>query len=53
LGRIAYEGGDFFNGFHWMSVAKDRLEKEENKTADLSEILDYLAWQSHEVRHIL
>ncbi|CAG2198607.1 P4HA [Mytilus edulis] len=49
LGRIAYEDGDYYHGFHWMAIAKERLDKETNKTTDMTEILDYMAWTAHEL----
>lgn len=52
LGRIAYEDGDYYHGFHWMAIAKERLDKETNKTTDMTEILDYMAWTAHEVKHM-
>ncbi|CAC5425469.1 P4HA [Mytilus coruscus] len=51
LGRIAYEDGDYYHGFHWMAMAKERLEKERNKTTEMSDILDYMAWTAHELEN--
>ncbi|XP_052073259.1 prolyl 4-hydroxylase subunit alpha-1-like [Mytilus californianus] len=51
LGRIAYEDGDYYHGFHWMAIAKERLEKERNKTTEMSDVLDYMAWTAHELEN--
>ena len=44
LGRHSYTIGDFYHTTLWMKEALNRVKKEENKSADEAEILEYLAF---------
>lgn len=47
LGRHSYTIADYFHTSLWMKEAHERLKKETIKTADESEILEYLAFCTH------
>ncbi|PIO58076.1 tetratricopeptide repeat protein, partial [Teladorsagia circumcincta] len=44
VGKAAYHDGDYYHTIMWMEEAKRRLEKEDEPTAALSEILEYLSF---------
>lgn len=44
LGRHSYANGDYYHTKLWMTEALDLLEEEEIKTAELHDILEYLAF---------
>uniref|UniRef100_A0A8R1XNM9 procollagen-proline 4-dioxygenase n=1 Tax=Onchocerca volvulus TaxID=6282 RepID=A0A8R1XNM9_ONCVO len=43
IGRVAYHVCDYYHTIMWMQEARDRLEKEVVPTANLNDILEYLA----------
>ncbi|VDO89613.1 unnamed protein product [Heligmosomoides polygyrus] len=44
IAKAAYNDGDFYHTILWMEEAKRRLEKEEQPTARLEQILEYLSY---------
>uniref|UniRef100_A0A8R1TND4 procollagen-proline 4-dioxygenase n=1 Tax=Onchocerca volvulus TaxID=6282 RepID=A0A8R1TND4_ONCVO len=44
IGRAAYNAHDYYHSIMWMQEARERLEKEAVPTADLEDILEYLAF---------
>ncbi|MFH4982414.1 hypothetical protein AB6A40_009123 [Gnathostoma spinigerum] len=44
IGRIAYNNFDYYHTVLWMQEARDRVEKENPPTAELEDILEYLAF---------
>ena len=56
VGRVAYNDEDYYHTASWMSEAMNKLEKEENKTMNKSDIIDYLSfalYQQGNVGHAL
>ncbi|CAH1970362.1 unnamed protein product [Acanthoscelides obtectus] len=47
LGRQSYNNGDFYHTLLWMREADERLSREQNKTVDKGEILEYLAFSTY------
>ncbi|RXG58866.1 Prolyl 4-hydroxylase subunit alpha-1 [Armadillidium vulgare] len=47
LGRQSYNIGDFYHTVLWMNEALNRYERETNATADLFDILEYLAFSTY------
>ncbi len=46
LGRHAYNQGDYYHTILWMREAEQRLIHEKTKTADLADVLEYLAFST-------
>lgn len=44
IGRAAYLSEDFYHTVLWMQEALDRLVGEKEKTADIEDVLEYLAF---------
>ncbi|MCP9256851.1 Prolyl 4-hydroxylase subunit alpha-2 [Dirofilaria immitis] len=45
IGRTAYHTRDYYHTIMWMQEAKERIEKEAVPTANLEDILEYLAFR--------
>ncbi|CAH1970360.1 unnamed protein product [Acanthoscelides obtectus] len=52
LGRQSYNNGDFYHTLLWMREADERLSREQNKTVDKGEILEYLAFSTYKEGNI-
>jgi prolyl 4-hydroxylase len=46
---VAYNDEDYYHTASWMSEAMNKLEKEENKTMNKSDIIDYLSFALYQV----
>ncbi|KAM3718280.1 Prolyl 4-hydroxylase subunit [Dirofilaria immitis] len=44
IGRVAYKANDYYHTIMWMQEARERVEKEIIPTANLEDILEYLAF---------
>ncbi|VDN00578.1 unnamed protein product, partial [Onchocerca ochengi] len=44
IGRAAYYANDYYHTIMWMQEARERVEKEVTPTANLEDILEYLAF---------
>ena len=52
LGKTSYINGDYYHAVLWMQEALDRYEKEEPKTADKADILEYFAFSFYKLGNI-
>lgn len=51
LGRIAYNGGDYYHTILWMQQALSRLDEQSDLTVDKALLLDYLAFAVYSVSY--